>query len=394
MPVTQAPSGFGLSDDQREILAQVDRFARAELHPLQQRMDDDEWWPEHAFPLLADAGYLGAMAPTELGGAGLDFFASGLVVQAVARWNPAIALSLLVHENLCMNNIRVNASEELCRRYIPGMCEGRLVGALGLTEPGAGSDALGGMRTTARRDGDDYVLNGTKLFITNGPIADVVLLYAKTDPALGAHGISAFVVETGTPGFTVSQKLVKMGLRGSPTAELVLEDCRVPAGNLVGEENRGVAVVMSGLDLERIGLAFLIIGMAERALELTIEYARSREQFGRPIGEFQLVQGMVADIYTDLESLRSFTYHVAAEVNGLEHGAAHTHVAKRAAAVVLQAGRTYTRIADKALQVHGGAGYIWETEINRLYRAGKLWEIGAGTTEIRQVIIAQELLRS
>jgi isovaleryl-CoA dehydrogenase len=392
MPATEASSGFGLTADQREILEQVDRFARIELHPLQQRMDDEEWWPEHVFPLFGDNGYLGVMAPTELGGAGLDFFASGLVVQAVARWNPAVALSLLVHENLCMNNILANAGEELRRRYIPAMCEGRLVGALGLTEPGAGSDALGGMRTTARRDGDGYVLNGTKLFITNGPIADVVLVYAKTDPSLGAHGISAFIVETGTAGFAVSQKLVKMGLRGSPTAELVFEDCRVPATNLVGEENRGVAVVMSGLDLERIGLAFLIVGMAERALELTIDYARSREQFGRAIAEFQLVQGMVADMYAELESLRSFTYHVGAEVNALPHGAAHKHVAKRAAAVVLQAGRTFTSVADKALQVHGGAGYIWETEINRLYRAAKLWEIGAGTTEIRQIIIAQELL--
>ena len=393
MPATGASSGFGLTDDQREILEQVDRFARIELHPLQQRMDDEEWWPEHVFGLFGDNGYLGVMAPTELGGAGLDFFSSGLVVQAVARWNPAIALSLLVHENLCLNNILANAGEQLCRRHVPAMCDGRLVGALGLTEPGAGSDALAGMRTTARRDGDCYVLNGTKLFITNGPIAGVVLVYAKTDLSLGAHGISAFVVQTDTPGFAVSQKLVKMGLRGSPTAELVFEDCRVPATNLVGEENEGVAVVMSGLDLERIGLAFLIIGMAERALALTIDYARSREQFGRPIADFQLIQGMVADMYAELESVRSFAYHVGAEVTALAHGAAHRHVAKRAAAVVLQAARMFTSVADKALQVHGGAGYIWETEINRLYRAAKLWEIGAGTTEIRQIIIAQELLQ-
>jgi isovaleryl-CoA dehydrogenase len=392
MSLTQAHSAFGLTDDQREILEQVDRFARNELHPLQQRMDDEEWWPEGTFRSLGEHGYLGVMAPTELGGTGLDFFGSGLVVQAVARWNPAIALSLLVHENLCMNNIVANASDELCRKYVPRMCEGTMVGALGLTEPGAGSDALGGMRTTARRDGDHYVLNGTKLFITNGPIADVVLVYAKTDADRGAHGISAFVVEATSPGFQVSQKLVKMGLRGSPTAELVFDDCRVPAENLVGEENRGVAVVMSGLDLERIGLSFLIIGMAERALELTIEYARSREQFGRSIAEFQLVQGMVADMYAELEALRSFTYHVGAEVNTLPHGSERRLVQKRAAAVVLQAGRTYASIADKALQVHGGAGYIWETEINRLYRAGKLWEIGAGTTEIRQIIIAEELL--
>jgi isovaleryl-CoA dehydrogenase len=388
---TTAPR-FALTDEQQEILAQVGRFARAELHPLQQRMDDEEWWPEHVFGTLAELGYVGVMAPVELGGSGLDFFASGLVVQAIARWNPAVALALLVHDNLCMNNVLANGSADLCARYVPAMCEGRMVGALGLTEPGAGSDALGGMRTIARRDGDEYVLNGTKMFITNGPIADVVLVYAKTDPARGAHGISAFVVETDTPGFGVAQKLVKMGLRGSQTAELVFEDCRVPAGNLVGDENRGVAVVMSGLDLERLGLAFLIVGMAERALELTVEYARSRQQFGRSIAEFQLVQGMIADMYAELEALRSFTYHVGAEVTAIPHGTSHRHVRKRAAAVVLLAGRTYSSIADKALQVHGGVGYIWETEINRLYRAGKLWEIGAGTTEIRQVIIAEELL--
>jgi isovaleryl-CoA dehydrogenase len=183
-----------------------------------------------------------------------------------------------------------------------------------------------------------------------------------------------------------------MGLRGSQTAELVFDDCRVPAANLVGQENRGVAVVMSGLDLERIGLAFLIVGMAERALELTIDHARSRRQFGRAIGEFQLVQGMIADMYTELEALRSFVYDVASEVSGLGHGESHRHVALRAAALVLRAGRTFAQIADSAVQVHGGAGYIWETEINRLYRGAKLWEIGAGTTEIRQLIVAKELL--
>lgn len=373
-----------LDPEQREILEQVDRFARNELHPLQERMDRDEWWPEHVFGAIGSHGYLGVTAPVELGGAGLDFFASGLVVQALARWNPAVALSVLAHENLCLDNVLANADEELRERYVPGMCDGSIVGALGLTEPGAGSDALGGMRATARRDGDHYVLDGTKLFITNGPIADVVLTYAKTEPAAGAHGISAFLVPTDAPGFAVTQKLEKMGFRGSQTAEIVLDGCRVPAANLVGAEGRGVAVVMSGLDLERIGLAFMIVGMAERALELTIDYARSRRQFDRAIAEFQLVQGMVADSYAELESLRSFTYHV-----GGEAGRAGP---RRAAALVLQAGLVVMRIVDRALQVHGGGGYIWETEVNRLYRAGKLLQIGAGTNEVRRVIIARDLL--
>jgi isovaleryl-CoA dehydrogenase len=392
--VVTAVGGFGLTADQREIVEQVERFARAELFPLQERMDNEEWWPEHVFGLLGEHGYLGVTAPAQLGGAELDFFASGLVIQAVARWNPAIGLALLAHENLCLNNVLANAGDALCDRYVPGMCDGSVVGALGLTEPGAGSDALGGMSTRALRDGDDYVLNGTKLFITNGPIADVVLLYAKTAPEQGAHGISAFLVDTTAPGFSVSQKLTKMGMRGCQTAEIVLDDCRVDAANLVGEENAGVAVVMSGLDLERIALSFMIIGMAERALELSIEYARSRRQFNQAIADFQLVQAMVADMYAELESLRSFTYHVGAEVSALEHGAARRTVQQRAAAVVLQAGRTYMRLVDRAVQVHGGTGYIWETEVNRLYRAGKLLEIGAGTTEIRQIVIARELLRA
>jgi isovaleryl-CoA dehydrogenase len=384
--------GFALGEEHRLIVEQVERLAECELFPLQQRMDDEEWWPERVFPLLGESGYLGVTAPAELGGAGLDFFTSGLVLQALAHWNPAVSLGVLAHENLCLNNIVHNAGPQLLERYVPCMCDGTLVGALGLTEPGAGSDALGGMRTTARRDGDDYVLNGTKLFITNGPIADLVLVYAKTDPGGGAHGISAFVVESGYPGFTIAQTLRKMGMRGTQTAEIVLEDCRVPAANLVGEENRGVAVVMSGLDLERIALSFMIVGMAERALELAVSYARSRRQFGRPIGDFQLVQGMLADMYAELESLRSFTYHVGAEVSALAHGAARGQVHKRAAAVVLQAGLVVMRVVDNAMQVHGGAGYIWEMEVNRLYRAGKLLQIGAGTTEIRRLIVARELL--
>jgi isovaleryl-CoA dehydrogenase len=249
------------------------------------------------------------------------------------------------------------------------------------------------MRTTARRDGDRYVLNGTKLFITNGPIADVILVYAKTSPERGPHGISAFVVEKGFPGFAVAQKLTKMGLRGSQTGELVFVDCRVPAENLVGDEDRGVAITMSGLDLERCFISFFCLGMAERCLELSIDYARTRKQFGRAIGEFQMIQQMIADMYTSIEALRSFTYQVAAELNELERGAGgRGEVHKRAAAVALLAGQTATRCADAGVQIHGGSGFIWETEINRIYRGAKLAEIGAGTNEVRRVIIARELL--
>ena len=392
--ITESRQTHGLSDDHREILEQVDKFSKAHFWELQERMDNDEWWPDDALPKLGETGFLGATVPPELGGAGLDFAASGLVLQGVARWNPSLSLGVLAHENLCLNNILHNANDELKEKYLPGMCAGTTVGCLSLTEPGAGSDALGGMATTARLDGDHYVLNGTKIYITNGPVADVSLVYAKTSPDKGAKGITAFVVDTDTPGFNVAQKLVKMGMRGTQTAEIVFDDCRVPVANVVGEVDKGVNVVMSGLDLERIGLSYMILGMAERCLELAVDYAKDRKQFGKTIGEFQLVQGMLAEMYTEVEVLRSFCYDVGGEVSQIEHGAARSRVHKRSAALVLQAGLMIMRVADAAVQVHGGAGYIWEMEINRLYRAGKLLQIGAGTNEVRKIIIARELLGS
>ncbi len=386
---------YSLTWAQREILSQGERFARERLHPLQARMDDEEWWPEGLLEECAGLGFLGLTAPEQYGGAGLDVFSSMLVGQAFAKWNPAFALSWGAHENLCLNNILRNGNEGQHARYLPGLCSGRLTGALGLTEPGAGSDALEGMRTSARRDGDEWVLDGRKLYITNGSIADVLLVYAKTDPAAGARGISAFIVERDFPGFGAAQKLTKMGFRGSPTAELVFDDCRVPADNLLGVENEGVAVVMSGLDLERAMVAALCVGMAERALELSLEYARERRQFGRPIGQFQLIQGKLADMYAGLESMRMLAYATVARCNDLERGAGgRGEIHRLTAASALHAATTCMRILDDAVQIHGGYGYMWETEVNRLYRAGKLLEIGAGTNEVRRLIIAEELLGS
>jgi isovaleryl-CoA dehydrogenase len=389
-----AAGGFRLSEEQEEILSTSDRFAQAEFFPLQQRMDDEEWWPPEAMPALARMGFLGVTAPTQLGGAGGDFFTSGLITQGLARWNHAVALSYVAHENLCLNNIARNGSDEIRTRFLPRLCDGSAIGALGLTEPGAGSDALGSMATTARRDGDHYVLNGRKLYITNGPVADILLVYAKTDKAQGAKGISAFVVERGTPGFGVAQKLDKMGFRGSTTAELVFDDCRVPAENLVGEENAGVAVVMSGLDLERAIVAMINLGMAERAFALALDYAKTRKQFNRPIGEFQLVQGKLADMYTTIETMRTFCYRTLAEANDLEvGGGGRGEIHKLTAACILYAAEGCTRVMEHAVQIFGGAGYMRETEINRLYRASKLLEIGAGTSEIRRLIIGGELMR-
>lgn len=387
-------NGFRLTPDQQEVLDQADRFAREELAPLQGRMDAEEWWPPQVMPALARMGFLGVTVPPELGGAGSDFFTSGLIVQGLGRWNPAVALSYAAHENLCLNNIARNANEDIKHRYLPRLCDGSAIGALGLTEPGAGSDALGSMATTARKDGDNYVLNGRKLYITNGPVADVLLVYAKTNKEMGAKGISAFVIEKGFPGFQVAQKLDKMGFRGSTTAELVFDECHVPAANMVGVADSGVAIVMSGLDLERAIVAMLNVGMAERAFDLALDYAKTRTQFGKRIGEFQLVQAKLADMYTIIETMKTFCYRTLAEANDLETGAGgRGDIHMLTAASILYAAEGCTKVITEAVQIFGGAGYMRETEINRLYRATKLLEIGAGTTEIRKLIIGGELMR-
>ena len=390
----ERPGIFEFDAEHEMILDNADRFARNELYPLSERMDNEEWWPQDAFARIGEAGLFGITIPEEFGGAGLDLFAAGLVLQGISRWNHAMALAWVAHDNLCANNIFRNGNDAQRRRYLPDLCAGRKIGALGLTEPGAGSDAMGSMRTTARRDGDHYVLNGSKIFITNGPVADVLLVYAKTDREKGAHGISAFIVEKDTPGFKVAQKLNKMGYRGSQTGELLFEDCRVPAENLVGGENRGVAVVMSGLDLERAMIAPICLGIAERALELSVDYAKTRRQFGKPIGSFQMVQSMLAEMYVHVETMRSFCYRVLAAAAPLEvGGGGRGDIHKLTAASVMYAADATHKVLDLAVQVHGGTGYIWESEINRLYRSIKLLEIGAGTTEVRKMIIAGELLK-
>ncbi len=388
------PESFELDAEQAAILDHADRFARNELYGLSERMDRDEWWPEDAFPKIGETGFFGATIPNEYGGAGMDLLSAGIVLQGFSRWNHAMALSVVAHDNLCANNIYRNGNEEQRRKYLPDLCSGKAIGALGLTEPGAGSDALGSMRTVAKRDGDDYVLNGSKMYITNGPVADIVLVYAKTAPEMGPKGISAFIVETDTPGFKVAQKLEKMGYRGSQTAELVFEDCRVPAENLVGAENQGVGIVMSGLDLERAMISPICLGVAERAFDLTVEYAQTRRQFGKPIGSFQMVQSMLAEMYVLVETMRTFTYRVLSASGDLEVGSGgRGDIHKLTAASVMYGADTVHKVLDLAVQVHGGSGYIWESEINRLFRSTKILEIGAGTTEVRKMIIAGELLK-
>lgn len=387
-------SRYGFDDEYQQLFDMVDRYARENLHELSAKMDDDDWFPKDEYAKLSQLGVLGITLPSELGGAGMDEAAQAMVAHALAKWNPSLSLSYLASDNLCANNLNRHGSDFLREKYLPGFCDGTILGALGMTEPGAGSDALGSMATRARRDGDNYILNGRKLWITNGPEAEVVLVYAKTDPEAGNRGISAFLVETGFPGFGVDKKLDKMGYRGSPTGELVFEDCVVPAENLVGEENNGVRVMMSGLDLERALLAAHCVGICERALELSIDWAKNREQFGTAIGNQQLVQRMLAHMYTDTASARNFCYQIIRECEGLtddQVGRGEIHM--RTAASVLLAGGAINRVLDNGMQIHGGMGFMREMEINRLYRCAKILEIGAGTREIRELIVGGELVR-
>ena len=385
---------YGYAEAHQQIYDMVYRYSREQLHPLCDRMDRDDWFPEAQYRSLDEIGLLGTSVPEQYGGQGLGFIEQCLITEALSYWNASFGAAWMGSESVCLHNMVRNADDALKARYLPGFCDGSLIGALGLTEPGAGSDALGSMATRALRDGDDFIINGRKMFISLGPVADVVLLYAKTEPEKGAKGVSAFAFETKTPGFKVAQHLDKMGWRGVPTAELVFDDCRVPAGNVIGGVNGGVGVVMSGLNMERVILCFHMIGVAQRALDITLDYANDRKQFGQPIGRFQLVQGLLADMYTDLQSMRAFSYQMAKEVADLEIGGGGRGEAHmRTSAVMLHAGRALMRIVDNGVQVHGGAGYILDLEINRLYRVGKLMEIGAGTNQIRQVIIAEELLK-
>lgn len=386
---------FQLSDDHRQVLDLADRYAREQLHPLWRKMDAQDWYPEHLMPQLGSDGWLGITVPAEQGGAGMDFFSQCLVGQAFTRHNYSAAAIHAAHDNLCLNNIFRNASSELIEKYIPDMTTGKKVGGIGITEPGAGSDAIGSMATTARREGDKYILNGRKIFTSNGPIADVLLIYAKTDKAAGANGISAFVVDTNAPGFSTAQSLPKMGYRGQPIGEMVMDDCEVPVENLLGEENKGVAVLMSGLDLERVAGSFWGLGIMERALELALDYAKERVQFGKPIASFQLVQAMLADMHVLVETTRHTIYAAAATLNHLEQGGGGRGDEHKIAAVAfLHAGRSCMKVVDMAAQIYGGYSLITENEVNFLYRAGKLMEIGGGTIQVRQLIIAEELLKA
>jgi len=360
-------------------------FGQKEIRPHNAEIERSDDFPPWLWKRLAEQGYTGIAIPEEYGGSGGDFMMAALVARGIGRANGAISMSYGAHLNLCAHNIVRNGTREQKRKYLPGLASAEMIGALGLTEPNAGSDAMG-IRTTARPVDGGYVINGSKVFITNGPIADVIVLYTKTRPEAGSRGITAFIFETKTPGFTVARKLQKLGMHGSPTGELVFEDAFVPAENVLGRVDEGFKVVMSGLDIERAFYAVSGIGGLEAALEMSIKYAKEREQFGQPIANFQLIQAKLADMYTDLEAAR----HMAHRALWLAQQG--KRVSKEAAAALLFVARASSRAANEALQIHGGWGYLTDFEVERLWRNARLGEIGAGTTEIRQLLIARELL--
>ena len=383
---------FQLTDEQRMIKETVYKWSVNELGPLQEKIDAEDWFPPDFFRKCAEIGILGITMSEKYGGLGGDVMMQTLAIEEMIRICPALAMSYGAHSNLCANNIHKNANEYLKQKYLPPLISGEKIGALGLTEPSAGSDAMS-LRTRAVKKGDKYILNGTKMFITNDPVADTLLVYAKTSPELGARGISAFIVEKDFPGYSVTRKLKKCGMRGSPTAELVFEDCEVPAENLVGEENKGVNVMTNGLDIERAVGAGASVGIAQQALDYSIKYSVEREQFGQSIASFQMVQQKLADMYTRTEASRLLVYRAAEAAQRAARGGKGTELTKLAASAILFAAESATWVCDQAIQIHGGYGYCLEFPVQKLWRDAKLYEIGAGTSEIRRLIIARELTR-
>ena len=385
---------FELSMEERMLRDMVYDWSLNELGPVQEKIDDEDWMPPDFFKKLGDLGILGITIAEEYGGSAQGILMQALAIESMSRVCPGLAMTYAAHSNLCANNIYKNGSAEQKAKYLPDLTGGTEVGALGLTEPEAGSDAMG-LRTTAREEGDGYVLNGTKMFITNGNIANTILVYAKTDPEKKAKGISAFIVENTFPGFSVSKKIKKCGMRGSPTAELVFEDMMVPKENLVYEKNKGVHVMTSGLAYERIVLTGACVGIAQQATEYSIKYAKERSQFGRSIGSFQMIQQKLADMYSLTEAARLLAYRAAVFADSPEgkKGGKGTDLDKLAASAILFASEAATNICADGVQIHGGYGYCLEYPIQKLWRDAKLYEIGAGTSEIRRLIVARELLR-
>jgi isovaleryl-CoA dehydrogenase len=375
---------FALGETVDLLRDSVGAFARAEIAPRATEIDRSNQFPADLWRKLGDLGVLGITVEEEYGGAGLGYLAHVVAMEEISRASASVGLSYGAHSNLCVNQIRRNGTDAQRRKYLPKLISGEHVGALAMSEPNAGSDVVS-MRTRAEARGDTYVLNGSKMWITNGPDASTLVVYAKTDPQAGARGITAFIIEKGMPGFTTAQKLDKLGMRGSNTCELVFQDCVVPAANVLGEEGRGVNVLMSGLDYERAVLAGGSLGIMAACMDAVLPYVHERRQFDQPIGEFQLMQGKIADMYTTMNACRAYVYAVAAACD------AGRTTRKDAAGAILYAAEKATWMAGEAIQCLGGNGYINEFPTGRLWRDAKLYEIGAGTSEIRRMLIGREL---
>jgi len=375
---------FGLGEVIDTVRDQVRRFAEERLAPRANEIDRSNVFPRDLWPELCELGFLGMTVAPEDGGAGLGYLAHTVAMEEISRASAAVGLSYGAHSNLCVNQLALNANAEQKRRYLPKLISGEHVGALAMSEPGAGSDVVS-MQLKAVKHGDTYVLDGRKMWITNGPEAQVLVVYAKTNPEAGARGISAFIIESGFKGFTPAQKLDKLGMRGSSTSELVFDACEVPAENLLGAENQGVSVLMRGLDYERVVLSGGPLGIMAAALDVAVPYVRERRQFGQAIGTFELIQGKLADMYAALNACRSYAYTVAAACDRADA------TRKDAAACILFCAEAATRASLDAIQLLGGNGYINDYPTGRLLRDAKLYEIGAGTSEIRRMLIGREL---
>ncbi len=375
---------FGLGETADLLRESVRAFAEAEIAPLAAGIDADNAFPPALWRRMGELGLLGVTVEEEHGGAGMGYLEHVVAMEEISRASASVGLSYGAHSNLCVNQIRRNGSEEQKRKYLPGLIAGTRVGALAMSEPGAGSDVVS-MKLAATPDGDGFRLDGTKTWITNGPDADVLVVYAKTTPGAGSRGITAFIVERGFEGFSPGAGFDKLGMRGSSTGELAFENCRVPRENVLGELDRGAAVLMSGLDYERAVLAGGPLGIMQACLDVVLPYVREREQFGRPIGEFQLVQAKLADMYVKASSSRAYVYAVAQACD--REGAAR----KDAAGAILFAAERATETALDAVQLLGGNGYVNDYPAGRLLRDAKLYEIGAGTSEIRRMLIGREL---